>query len=495
MATKKLKSALSIVRSESLSPIEDVDLGDYTAKCLKIYGEEVNLDRAVVDLRDGLKPVARKLLWALYTMRGDKMVKTARLSGETIGKYSPHGENSVHGAVLTQVTTDTPPVTGVGNWGSIIDPPGAPRYTNVMMSPFGETFFHKHYLPVVPMVDNYDGKNKEPLVLPALLPNILMNGATGIGLGMSTNYPSFAPPSLLSVLADLASGKELSDKVIASRLVLTHKYGGVPADPVEAKKSLLTLLAEPKASLKWTSPFDVNRDAKEITISNFGPEISPVRLIERWVKQQPEVAMVYSGRGVSYTIRCRRDLNFNDFDLFVKKFQSQVSSTTSYDLYATQRVPRKEDPSKYDVKFARLSLRRVIDAWLKYRISLEKRSLEYRVGLSEKQIAYYDLLILACSKLDVVFKALRSKDPKAIMVKELKITPEDADTILNLKVRQLSSLDNEEIQAKKTEEKKSLSLLKKKLSNPSAEVAAFLREYAEKFKLQKNDWSLQWQLQ
>ena len=498
MATKtskpSTKPTLEIVRASSIDPLEVVDLGDHTAGCLKTYGEEVNLDRAVVDIRDGLKPVSRRLLWALHTMRGDKLVKTARLSGETIGKYHPHGSQSVDGAIATQVITETPPITGVGNWGSIIDPPGAPRYTNVMMSLYGETFFHKNYLPLVPMVDTYDGKGKEPLVLPALLPNILLNGATGIGLGMATTYPSFKPAGLLKVLADLAEGDDLSDVQLASRLELYHRYGGEPVPGPDLKKNLVRLLNEPKSSVKFRSPFEVNRDLKEITIGQFGPEIDPVKLIEGWVKQQPEVVNVYSGRGVSYTIRCRRDLSFNEFDKFVAKFTVIVGSSQSYDLYVTQRIIRKDNHSKYDVKFARLNLRRVINSWLSYRINLERKSLEYRISVSEKQIAYYDLLILACSKLDAVFKALRSSDPRSVLVRELKITEEQADTILNLKVRQLSKLDNETIEKQKAEEKKVLSDLKKKLKDPEAEVASFLREHAEKFKLVKNDWSTQWQL-
>lgn len=492
--SKPTKPAFEIVRASTISPLEVVDLGDHTAGCLKVYGEEVNLDRAVVDIRDGLKPVSRRLLWALHTMRGDKMVKTARLSGETIGKYHPHGSQSVDGAIATQVVTETPPVTGVGNWGSIIDPPGAPRYTNVMMSLYGETFFHKNYLPLVPMVDTYDGKGKEPLVLPALLPNILLNGATGIGLGMATAYPSFKPSGILNILADLADGDDLSNAQLATKLQLYHRYGGEPVPGPDLKKNLIRLLDEPKSSVKFMSPFEVNRDAKELTISKFGPEIDPVKLIERWVKLQPEVVNVYSGRGVSYTIRCRRDLNFVEFDKFVARFTTIVGSSQSYDLYVTQRVIRKDNNSKYDVKFARLSLRRVINSWLGYRINLEKKSLEYRVSMSEKQIAYYDLLILACSKLDAVFKALRSTDPRAVLVKELRISEEQADTILNLKVRQLSKLDNETIEGQKAEERKVLSELKRKLKDPAAEVAIFLREHAEKFKLVKNDWSSQWQL-
>lgn len=493
MATKS-KTVLKIRRSDSIQPIEEVDIGDHTASCLRVYGEEVNLDRAVADIRDGLKPVTRRLLWALYTMRSDKTVKTARLSGETIGKYHPHGSASAEGAITTQVVTDTPPITGVGNWGSLIDPPGAPRYTNVAMSSYGETFFMRHYLPLAPMVDNYDGKNKEPLFLPAVLPNILMNGTEGIGLGMSTAYPSFTPKSLLPVLADMVDGKDLTNEQIVRRLVLHHKYGGTLIPSKENFNALLGLMEKPKASLKWTSPIIVNEQAKEIIIEAFAPGVNPIKLVEEWLKPAAEVASVNSGRGVSYTVRCRRDLNMNEFNNFVNKLRAKVSTSHSYELYVTKRVLNPDNPTKYDVKFATMSLRSVMESWLGYRVSLEKASLRYRIDQSRKSIAYYGLLILACSKLDVVFKALRSSDPKSKLMEGLDIDSDQAETILNLKVRQLSKLDNDKIEAQRAEERKILADLKTRLKNPSGEVSTFLRESAEKFKLVKNDWSLQWQM-
>jgi DNA gyrase subunit A len=492
--TKEVASKAQVTFATEASLIEDIDLGLLTEDNLRIYGEEVNLDRAVPDYRDGLKPVTRRTLWALHGM-GNQLIKTARLGGDTVGRYHPHGENSVYGAIATQVSSPTPPIDGVGNWGSIIDPPGAPRYTNVKMSGFGRTcFFHPSYSPLRTMVDNYDGKDKEPLFIPATLPNLLLNGVDGIGLGLTTRIPAFTPESLLPVLADLALGKELDARSVAKRLKPYHEYGGELVRSPDNMKALIQLLETPKASLKWVSPHEVDEVKKTITISKFGPEVNPVKLVDDWVKAQREVSSVHTGAGVSYIIQIGRDINVNEFRAFAEKFRNKVTVSRSYELYITRRSVNKENPAKYDVAFKQVSLMELMKIWVKYRIGLEVASIKYQIRQSEEKIAYYDLLTLAANNLDIVFKSLRQADPRSYLVKHLKITPEQADQILDLKVRQLSKLDADDILAKLKEEHKVLADLKRKLKIPAQLVAEFLQNAASKFKLTVNDWSTQWSM-
>lgn len=500
MATRKRSkptiktSSKEVLFAKQADLIEDVELGALTEANLRIYGEEVNLDRAVPDFRDGLKPVTRRTLWALNGM-GNQMVKTARLGGDTVGRYHPHGEGSVYGAIATQVVSPTPPITGVGNWGSIIDPPGAPRYTNVLMSQFGRTcFFHPKYTPLRTMVDNYDGKDKEPLFLPATLPNLLLNGVDGIGLGLTTRVPAFTPDSLLPILASMAVGKEPPVKEIARSLRPYHEYGGELVKSRENLNALIQLLTEPKASLKWTSPFETDEEKKTITIRRFGPEVNPVKLIDNWVKAQKEVASVHTGSGVSYVIQIRRDVNMNEFRAFVEKFRAKVTVSRSYEIYITRRSVNKENPARYDVAFKQVSLLQLMRIWVKYRIGLEVAAIEYQIKQSEEKLAYYELLLHAVANLDVVFKSLRQEDPRAYLMKHLKITEAQADTILDLKVRRLSKLDGEDISAKMKEERLHLKELKAQLKKPDVLVRDFLLDAAKNFKLTVNDWSTQWVL-
>jgi DNA gyrase subunit A len=377
--------------------IEEVELGAFTERSLRIYGEEVNLNRAVPDFRDGLKPVGRRILWALQGLPKDQMLKTSRLVGEVIGKFHPHGSSSVVGAIGTTVVSNANPIAGVGNWGSIIDSIGADRYTNVLLSKYGKTFFHPSYLPLSTLIPNYDDKDVEPLFIPALLPNLLLNGAEGIGLGLTTKIPAFTPASLLPLLADMAEDKDLPDKEIAKRLEFSHQYGGVAVKSKANFLKVIDLLNATSASIQWTSPFEVDRDKKCITISNFGPEVNPITLIENKVKPLTEVSSVHSGKGVSYSIQIRKDLNFNEFDKFVEKFTKMVSTSISYQLYVTSS---KMVEGKKKVKFANVTLKDLMGRWVKYRIALEVASLKYRVSVHEKRDLYLSLLIRACDSLD-----------------------------------------------------------------------------------------------
>jgi DNA gyrase/topoisomerase IV subunit A len=492
MATKPKKPATDYSLHAQGQLIEDVEIGAFTENALRIYGEEVNLNRSVPDFRDGLKPVARRILWALQGLPKDQLLKTARLIGEVLGKFHPHGDASISGAVTTAVTSSTNAIVGVGNWGSLIDPVGASRYTNVQMSAFGKTFFHRDYTPLTALVPNYDGKDKEPLTLPALLPNLLLNGAEGIGLGLNTRIPAFTPTSILPVLADMAEGATFEAKDLAKKLVFYHPYGGETLRTRENFKRITDFFSGTSGTVAWTSPFEVDRDKKQILISKFGPEINPIRLIEEKVKPLTEVSQVHSGKGVSYVIQVRRDLNFNEFDAFVEKFRKLVNSSISYQVYVTVRTLSKEDSTKYQTRFANVPIPKLMQMWVKYRIALEARSIAWRLSEAEKQLAYLRLLIRACDALDVIFAALRKDDPKSHLISKLKLTDEEADTILNLRVKQLSKLDQSRLEkeVKDVQVKiKSLKALK-----PNLEVAKFLNNAASCFSLEKHDCATQWTL-
>ena len=168
--TRKPKSKPGLPTG-TMAPVADKDLLSFVEHSMGIYGREVNLERSVPDFRDGLKPVVRRLLWAMHQLPGDGTYKSARLVGDTMGRFHPHGDSSLYGALVTAVNNPVPPFIGIGNWGTLVDPAAAHRYTNLKMSTYGRLFFGKNYTPITDFVPNFDRSDKEPLVLPALLPN------------------------------------------------------------------------------------------------------------------------------------------------------------------------------------------------------------------------------------------------------------------------------------------------------------------------------------
>lgn len=455
----------------------DKSIMEYANAAMFTYGSEVNEDRAVPSFQDGLKPVGRRVLWSLSQMPKGVQTKSARVSGDVIGKYHPHGSSGPEGMLATFVNSPFPPVLGIGNWGSLIDPPAAARYTEVKLTHFGETFLSKNYLAVVPTVPNYDYKDKEPIYLPALLPNILLNGSVGIGVGLATTLPSFTPDSLFKVLIRLLNKESLTAKDYAKSLVFHDPYGGQVSQTPMNKKNLVSFFSNTSGSVEFFSPFEVNRDAKKIFLSRFAPGINLETLLTR-LRAMPEVDKVYSGKGLSYYIQIKRNVNFNDFDRFITKLQKLTSTQRKFSIYVTERNPDPKNPDKYTVSFHNLSVPELLMKWLKFRVSLERDSLQYQAGVQEKEIAYTKLLIFACEpkNLDVIFKALRQSDPATYISKQLKITMEQANLILDLKVRQLSKLDQDALRDKLKKQQDWLSQLNTKLKRPAQEVKRFLEQ-------------------
>lgn len=247
---------------------------EYSRSAMFTYGSEVNEDRAVPSFQDGLKPVGRRVMWALSNLPKGQQIKSARVVGEVIGKYHPHGDSGPAGMLCTFVNSSIPPVLGIGNWGSMIDPPAATRYTEVKLTNYGETFLAKNYMAVVPLVPNYDYKDTEPIYLPALLPNILLNDSTGIGVGLATAIPSFTPDSLLKILIRLIDKEEMKPLDYAKALVFHECYGGVVSRTKENRKALVEFFGSTAGSIEFESPFQVNREAKKVLLNRFAPSLN-----------------------------------------------------------------------------------------------------------------------------------------------------------------------------------------------------------------------------
>lgn len=457
---------------------------EFTKGAMLTYGSEVNEDRAVPSFQDGLKPVGRRVLWAFSELPKNQQIKSARVIGLVLGKYHPHGESGPAGMLNTMVNSPVPPVIGIGNWGSLIDGPAAPRYTETKISPYGETFLLKNYLAVTPMVPNYDYKDKEPIYLPALLPNVLLNDSMGIGVGLATSIPSFTPLSLLRLMIRLLDKEKLTASDYARSLVFHECYGGVPSRSKENKAAILEFFNSPSGSIEFESPFQVNREAKKVLLKRFAPGLNLDSLLVK-LRAMPEVDKVYSGKGLSYIIQVKRSTNFNDFDAFLLKLKRVTATRQKFSIYVTERQPNPTNPDKYDVQFHNLSVPQLVMKWLKFRVKLEKDSITYQIGVQEKEIEYTKLLIFACepANLDIIFKALRQADPAAYIAKYLKVTVDQANQILDLKVRQLSKLDQDVLKAKLKKQQEWLKDLQRKLKSPSQEVKVFFEHCLELFEV------------
>lgn len=456
--------SIGVVRSESLATFGQREMG--------LYAEEVNLARAVPDLIDGLKPVQRRIMWAA-SLLGKDFVKTARLTGDIIGKYHPHGDKSVADAITTIVQSNVSTLHGKGNWGSLIDPAAAMRYTNCRLSYYGWSFFDPDYVnkTVTSFVPNYDDTTFEPVSLPALMPNVLINGGEGIGVGTTTKLPTFTPESLAAVMTRLLKGEKLQAEDFAKGLKYLNRYGGRIVKSKENKQGWLNLFKQSSASVQFEAELVIDRDNKAVEIDDWPAGLNPVKFIEK-VRTFKGVDHAYNHKGATgFRIEVDRKFNYAQFDSLVNKIQKATQVRRAFKINVTHRKSKIDDGVvTFDTKQLSLSVPQLLIAWLKERIALEKRSLEYRIVRQQAAIDYSMLLIFASNNLEVIFDSLRAKDSKAYLVKHLRLPPEDADKILELKVRQLSKLDQDAIKEKLKEQKALMKQLKAWLDSPKKKI-------------------------
>jgi topoisomerase-4 subunit A len=472
---KKLKRTKRSGSTAFVGTVTKQSLGEFGTKAMGIYADEVNLSRAVPDLIDGLKPVQRRIMWGAHQMPNE-MVKTARLCGHVIGRFHPHSDQGVSGAIETIMHTNVPTMRGQGEWGSLIDSAAAMRYTQCRLSDYGHTFFDSNYIAkeVTMFVPNYDDTTVEPVCLPALMPNVLMNGGEGIGVRTTTMLPTFTPESLVEVMTRLLKGEKLKAKDFADTLVYNYRYGGRVVKSKANRVAWGEMFTGPKARVQFEAILKIDKDDKAIEIETWPEGLNPVKFIEK-VRQFAEVDQAYNHRGATgFRIEMRKDHNYAQFDKLVAKVQKASTVNRSFRINVTHRQASINDGIvDYDTKYLALSVPELLIAWLKERIALEKRSLAYRIVKQKEAIAYSKLMIWVAKNADAVIKVIRgSMDPLKDLMKKFKLEQHQAQSILDLPLKKLSKLDQAAISKKLEEQLKHAKELEAWLAKPKAKVLA-----------------------
>lgn len=450
-----------------------LSLAEFGVEAMTIYADEVNLGRAVPDLMDGLKPVQRRIMYAASNL-GKEFVKTARTVGEVLGKYHAHGDSSVSGAIEVMVQANVPVLRGRGNWGGLIDSAAAMRYTNMTLSDFGHTFFDPHYIAkeVTMFVPNYDDTTVEPVTLPAMLPNVLFTAAEGIGVGTTTMLPPFTPESVVKAMEMILRGE--NDPLALSKVMkLSNKWGGhLVKDKVNIAE-YRKLFTSSQGKVRYAAELTVDNKTKSIEISDWPPGLNPIKFIEK-VRTFPECASALNHTGaLGFRIECNSSYNLPQFEKFVEKVRKATITTRAYKMNVTVREASINDGVvTFKTDYRALSVPGILTEWLKRRLVLERKSLTYRQAQQAKAIAYTKLLIHAADNLSVIFDALKRKDSAAYIAKNLRISDEEAKQILELRVRQLSSLDKENCKSTLKKQQAHLAELEAWYKKPKAKIMA-----------------------
>jgi len=433
----------------SLEGVERRSLSSFTEEAYLNYSMYVIMDRALPHIGDGLKPVQRRIVYAMSELglsALSKHKKSARTVGDVLGKYHPHGDSACYEAMVLMAQPFSyryPLVDGQGNWGAPDDPKSfaAMRYTEARLARYSEVLLTELGQGTVDWQPNFDGTLDEPMVLPARLPNLLLNGTTGIAVGMATDIP---PHNLREVAA--ACIRLLDDPGAGLDELMEHIQG--PDFPTEAeiitpRRDLLNLYATGRGSIRcraiWT------REDGDIVITALPHQVSGARVMEQiaaqmQAKKLPLVADLRDESDHENPTRMVIVPRSNRVD--AEELMQHLFATT--DLENSYRVNMNVIGT--DGRPAVKDLRSLIGEWLGFRITTVRRRLQFRLDKVLARLHLLDGLLIAFINLDEVIEIIRNEDqPKAELMARFDLSELQADYILDTRLRQLARLEEMKI--------------------------------------------------
>ena len=431
------------------------DVREVYEQNLHTYGTLSLEDRALPDYRDGLLKVHRRSVWAMVKIAPDTgpMVKSARVVGETLGKYHPHGDMAAYEAMQTLVWNVHPCISGMGNWGGQFDSPAAMRYTNARLSEYAaNVMVNKDYLPTVDLHPNYDGKDLEPELLPALLPNLLLNGSYGVAVGLNTAVPAFKLEGILKLLKGMLAGKKLTTKACLANLELAFPFGGEA--PKDWQQDVYTsLIEEGRGTVYAHCDYVIDRKERKLTITGIPPKLDPDKLMDS-LRETEYFTSVQDCLGRASTtpsdIQCvfKRTVNIDDAESQLHE-DAVIYSKVPYRIAVVERKWNAETQS-ISSSIHQWGVRQLLEKWLEWRLQLEARMLAGKLDALNATQQKKNLLLLAQENRALIAQSWNVDDQKGYLSAKLKISLEDAATICALRVSQLGKLDrdklNEEIE-------------------------------------------------
>ena len=446
--------------------LESRSLSSYTEQAYLDYSMYVILDRALPHIGDGLKPVQRRIVYAMSELglkATAKYKKSARTVGDVIGKFHPHGDSAAYEAMVLMAQPFSyryPLVDGQGNWGSQDDPKSfaAMRYTESKLSKYAELLLSELGQGTTNWRPNFDSSLEEPEILPARVPSVLLNGTTGIAVGMATDIP----PHNLNEVVDACLHLLDNPKADVQELNQYIKGPDFPSDAeiITPRADILSAYETGRGSVKMRAVWD--REDGDIIVTALPFQASGSKILEQIATQMrnkklPMVADLRDESDHENPTRLVIVPRSNRID--IQALMDHLFATT--DLERSYRI--NLNIIGVDGRPAVMNLRRILKEWLSFRIHTTRRRLDYRLQKVEKRLHLLDGLLIAFLNIDEVINIIRSDDePKPALMQRFGLSDLQADYILDTKLRQLARLEEIKIRAEQdelTQEKAELELL------------------------------------
>lgn len=454
------------------------------------YAMSVIIGRALPDVRDGLKPVHRRILYAMSELdlfHNKPYKKSARVVGEVLGKYHPHGDAAVYDALVRMAQDFScryPFIDGQGNFGSLdADPPAAMRYTEVRLASISESLLKDIEDETVDFLPNFDTTLKEPSVLPSLLPSLLINGSSGIAVGMATNIPPHNITEIIDgIIATIDNPEITIDELLKIIKGPDFPTGGYIVGSSSIKEAYEN--GHGVIVMRGKATIEKEQSKERIVITEIPYQVNKKSLIEKIVevnKERPlgisELRDESDRDGIRIVIEVKRDENPN---ILLNKLYKHTQLQTSFGIIML--AIKDKSP-------AIMPLKRILEEYIEHRVIIITRRSEHQLRIAKDRIHILEGLKIAQGNIDKVIKIIRnSKDPKEAkntLILELLLSEKQAQAILEMQLQRLTRLEESKIEKEYLELIKNVEYLNSLLSSRTRILGVIkdeITELKEKFK-------------
>lgn len=455
--------------------VVEIDIKDEMRRSFIDYAMSVIVSRALPDARDGLKPVHRRILFAMSELglTPDKPYKKcARIVGEVLGKYHPHGDNAVYEALVRlaqSFSSRYPLINGHGNFGSLDDGPAAMRYTEAKLTGLAMEIISDIDSDTVDFVDNFDGSLKEPILLPSKVPTLLLNGSSGIAVGMATNIPPHNLSEVMDGTIALIENPEITTEGLMQHIKgPDFPSGGQIMGTTGIKEAFETgrgsITVRGHVSIEEVPSSSGRGMVTGIVVTELPYLVGPEMVINKiadLVKNDKITGIAdlndESGRdGLRVVIKLKRDAK-PDVVLNNLYKHTQIQETFSINTLALiGKQPRT------------LKLKELLNEFIEHRVEIITRRCKFELGKAEARVHILDGLLIALESIDAIIKLIRAAEDaekaKEGLIKKFSLSDPQASAILEMQLRRLTGLEREKIEKEHKELTKRIKELKKILS-------------------------------
>jgi topoisomerase IV subunit A len=477
-----------LIAGTSALDIEKIPVSQFAEKAYLDYSMYVILDRALPHIADGLKPVQRRIVYAMSELglsAAAKFKKSARTVGDVLGKYHPHGDTACYEAMVLMAQPFSyryPLVEGQGNWGSPDDPKSfaAMRYTEARLTKFAQSLLSELDQGTVDWGPNFDGTLSEPKLLPSRLPHVLLNGASGIAVGMATDIPSHNVQEVVGAAITLLEDPGAKTKLLCE-YILGPDYP-TDAEIITPRKELIEMYDSGVGSIRMRAKWE--REDGDVVVTAIPHQVSGAKVLQQIAAQMQakKLPMVEDLRDESdHENPTRLVIVPRSNRVDPDELMTHLFATT--DLERTYRV--NMTMIGLDGRPRLFNLRDLLQEWLDFRIETVRKRLQHRFDEVSRRLHILEGYLVAYLNVDEVIRIIRrEEEPKPVLMKRFNLTDAQAEAILELKLRYLSRLQEIEIRGEQDKLMKERDELQRTLGSKARlrrQVRTELEEDAEKF--------------